>query len=102
MFDHMHGVMRDFAKKMIQWTEDFYCAVKVARQTLSKYYAKVTPMTCLLRSSAHILHPFLMMRLYSEWDTAMEINPNQQMSYISPFQQAFRKYVGNEYCAKQR
>jgi hypothetical protein len=48
MFDHLNGVMRGFAKKITPWKADMFCAVKLARQKLSKYYAKVTPTTVML------------------------------------------------------
>jgi len=58
MFDHMDGVMRALANKKTQWMEDLFCAVKFARQKLSKYYSEVTPMTGMLLISAHILDSF--------------------------------------------
>ena len=36
MFDHMDAVMRAWAKKKTQWKDDFFFAVKLARQKLSK------------------------------------------------------------------
>jgi hypothetical protein len=36
MFDHMDSVMRALAKKKTPWKEDFFFAVKLARQKLSK------------------------------------------------------------------
>jgi hypothetical protein len=58
MFDHMDGVMRALAKKKSHWKEDWFFAVKLARQKLSKYYAEVSPMTGMLLISLHILDPF--------------------------------------------
>ena len=58
MFDHTDGVMRDLAKKTTQWKEDLFFALKLALQTLSKYYAEVTPTTGMLLISAHILDLF--------------------------------------------
>jgi len=43
MINHMDGVMRALAKKQTPWKEDFFFAVKLARQKLSKYYTKGTP-----------------------------------------------------------
>jgi len=37
MFDHMDGVMRASARKMIYWKKDIYLAIKVARQQASEY-----------------------------------------------------------------
>jgi hypothetical protein len=56
MFDHMDGAMRALAKKKTQWKEDWFIAVKLARQKLSKYYTKVTPTTGMLLITAHILN----------------------------------------------
>jgi hypothetical protein len=55
MFDHMDGIIRALAKKKTQWKDDYFLAVKFARQKLSKYYAKVTPTTGMLLIFAHIL-----------------------------------------------
>jgi hypothetical protein len=57
MFDHMDGVMQALAKKMTQWNEDLYFAVKFAQQKLCKYYTEGTPMTCMVLMSGHILNP---------------------------------------------
>jgi len=64
MFDHMDGVMRALAKKMTQWKDGLFLTVKLARQKLSKYYAKVTPTTGMLRNSAHIFDPFRKLRSF--------------------------------------
>jgi hypothetical protein len=32
----------------------------------------------------------------------MDINPEDETSYTTQYQEAFRKYVENEYCAKHR
>jgi len=102
MFDHMDGVMRALAKKKTQSKEDLFFAVKFARQKLSKYYAEVTPMTGLLLISAHILDPFRKLRSFRNWDKGMDINPEDEISYTTQYQEAFLKYVENEYCAKHR
>jgi len=100
MFDHMDGVMRALAKKKTPWKEDLFFAVKLARQNLSKYYAKGTPTTGMLVISVHILDPFRNLRSFIQWDTGMDINPEDQTSYTTQYQEAFLKYVENEYCAK--
>jgi hypothetical protein len=64
MFDYMYGVLLALAKKKTQWKEIFFSAVKLARQKLSKYYAKVTPSMGMLLISAHILDPFRKLRLF--------------------------------------
>jgi len=102
MFDHMDGVMQSLAKKKTQWKEDLFFAVKLARQKLSKYYAEVTPTTGMLLMSAHILYPFGKLRLFRKWDKGMDINPQDETSYTTQYQEAFLKYVENEYCAKHR
>jgi len=102
MFDHVDGVMRFLAKEKTQWKEDLFFAVKFARQKLSKYYAKVTPMTGMLLMSAHILDPFRKLRSFRKWDQRMDINPEDETSYTTQYQEAFLKYVENEYCAKHR
>jgi len=102
MFDHMDGVMRALAKKKTQWKEDLFIAVKLARQKLSQYYAEVTPTTGMLLISAHILDPFRKLRSFRKWDKGMDINPEDETSYTTQYQEAFLKYVENEYCAKHR
>jgi len=102
MFDHMDGVMRALAKKKTQWKEDVFFAVKLAWQKLSKYYAEVTPMTGMLLISTQILDPFRKLRSFRKWDKGMDINPEDETSYITQYQEAFLKYVENEYCAEHR
>jgi hypothetical protein len=98
----MDGVMRALAKKETEWKEDLFFAVKCARQKLSKYYTEVTPTTGILRISAHILDPFRKSQSFRKWDTGMNINPEDETSYTTQFQEGFLKYVENEYCAKHR
>jgi hypothetical protein len=102
MFDHMDGVMRALAKKKTPWKEDLFFAVKLARQKHSKYYAEVTPTTGMLLISAHILDPFRKLQSFRKWDKGMDINPEDETSYTTQYQQAFLKYVQNECCAKHR
>jgi len=68
MVDQMDGMMRTLAKKTTQWKEDFFFAVKLAQQKLSKYYAEVTPSTGMLLISAHILDPFRKLRSFRQLD----------------------------------
>jgi len=100
MFDHMDGVVRALAKMKTQWKEALLFAVKLARQKLSKYYDEVTPTTGMILISAHILDPFRKLRLFIKWDKGMDINPEDETSYTTQYQEAFLKYVENEYCAK--
>jgi hypothetical protein len=76
--------------------------VKLARQKLSKYYAEVTPTTGMLLISAHILDPFRKLRLFRKWDKGMDINPEDETSYTTQYQEALLKYMEDEYCAKHR
>jgi len=100
MFDHMNGIMRALAKKKTQWKEDLYFAVKFEHQMLSKYYAEVTLTTCLLLISAHILDPFQELQLFRKWDKGMDNNDEDETSYTTHNQEAFLKYMENEYCAR--
>jgi len=102
MFDHMDGVMRALARKKTPWMEDFLVAVKFAWQKLSKYYTEVTPTTGMLLISANILDYFRKLRSFRKWDKGMDINPEDETSYTIQYQEAFLKYVENEYCAKHR
>jgi len=90
------------AKKKTQSKEDFYSAVNVARQKLFKYYAQVTPKTSQLLISAHMLEPFRKLHPFRKWDKAININPEGESSYNTQHQEAFLKYVENEYFAKHR
>jgi len=102
MFDHMDGVMQALARKKTPWKDDLFFAVKSDRQRLSKYYAASTPTTGMLLISAHILDPCWKLRLFRKWDKGMDINPEDETSYTTQYQEAFPKYVENEYCAKHR
>jgi len=102
MLDYMDGVLRALAKKKTQWKEDWYFAVTFARQKLSKYYAEVSPTMGMLLISAHILDPFRKLRSFRKWDKGIDINPEDETSYTTQYQEAFLEYVDNEYCAKHR
>jgi hypothetical protein len=102
MFDHMDGVMRALAKKKTPWKEDLFFAVKVAQQKLSKYYTAVTPTTGMLLICANIRDPFRKLRLFRKWEKGMDINPEDETSHTTQYQEASPKYVENEYCAKHQ
>ena len=102
MFDHMNTVMRALAKKKTQGKKDMFFAEKLPRQKLSKYYAEVTPTIRMPLISSHILDPFRKLRPFRKWDKGMNINPEDETSYTTQYQEAFLKYVENEYCAKHR
>jgi len=101
-FDYMDGVMQALAKKKTQWKEDLLFAVKFARQKLSKYYTEVTPMTGMVLISAHILDTFQKLQSFRKWDKGMDINPEDETSCTTQYQEAFLKYVENNYCAKYK
>jgi hypothetical protein len=102
MCDHNDGVMRAMAKKKTQWKKELFFAVKLAPQKLSTSYAKVTPKTGMVQISAHIFDPFCKLRSFSKWDKGIDNNPEDETSYTTQYQEAFLKYVENEYCAKHR
>ena len=58
MFDHMDGIIQTLPQKKARWKENFFFAMKLAWQKLSKYCAEVTPSTGMVLISAHILDPF--------------------------------------------
>ena len=102
MFDHMDGVMRALANKKTQWKEDMFFAVMLTRQKLSETHAEVTPTRGVLLISAHILELFRKLRSFRKWDKGMDIYPEDETSYTPQYQEAFLKWVENEYCAKHR
>jgi len=102
MFDHIDGVMPALAKNQTPWKEDLFFAMKLAQQKLSNHYAEVTPSTGMTLFSAHILDLFRKSRSFRKWDKGMDINPEDETSYTTQYQEAFLKYVENEYCAKHR
>jgi len=93
-------VMRALAKKKTSCKEELFFTVKLARQKLSRYNTEVTPTTVMLFISANILDPFWILRLLTKWDNGLHINPQDKTFYTTQYQEAFLKYVENEYCAK--
>jgi len=102
MFHHMDGLMRGLAKKNTQWEEDLLFGVKLARKKVSKYYTEVTPTTGMLLVCAHILDPSRKLLSFKRWDRGMDIDPEDETSYTTQYQESFLKYVENVYCAKHR
>jgi hypothetical protein len=98
----MDSVMRVLAKKKTEWKEDLFLAVKLARQMISKYYSEVITTTRMLLISAHILNPSREFRSFRKWDKAMDVNPEDETFYTTQSQEAFLKYVENEYCTKHQ
>jgi len=85
----MEGMMRALAKKKTQWKDNLFFAVKLAQQKLSKYCAEVTPTTGMILISAQILDPFWKLRSFRKWDKEMDINPEDETSYTTQYQEAF-------------
>jgi len=102
MFHHLDGVMWALAKKKTQWKEDLYFAMKFAKQKLSKHNTEVTPTNGMLLISADIVDSFRKLRSCRKWDKGMGINPEDEISYTTQYQEAFLKYVWKEYCTKHR
>jgi hypothetical protein len=96
MFNHMDGVMRDLANKKTQWMEDLSFVAKLAEQKLPTNYAEVTPTMGALFISAHLLYPFRELRSFEKCDKGMDINPQDETSYTTKYQEALLKYVQNE------
>jgi hypothetical protein len=97
MFDHMDGVISALAKKKTPWKEDLRFVVKCAQQKLSKYYTEVTLMTGMLLITAHTLDPFQKLASFRTWDKRMYTNTESETSYTIQYQEAFLKYMENEY-----
>jgi hypothetical protein len=51
---------------------------------------------------ALILDNLIQLRSFRKWDKGMDINPENEISYTTQYQEAFLKYVENAYCAKHR
>jgi len=56
----------------------------------------------MLRISARNFDPFRKLRLLWMWDKGMDINPEDETSYTTQYQEARLMYVENEYCAKHQ
>jgi len=52
--------------------------------------------------SAYILDPFWKLRSFRKWDKALDINPEDEISYTTQFQEVILKYVEDEYCTKHQ
>jgi hypothetical protein len=52
--------------------------------------------------AVHILDPFRKLRSFRKSSKGMDINPEDETSYTTQYQEAFLKYVENEYCTKHR
>jgi len=98
----MDCMMQAVAKKKTPWKEDLFFAVKLAQHKISKYYPEVTPTTGMLLVSAHIHDSVRKTRSFRKWNNTMAINPEDETSYTTQYQEAVLKYVENKYCAKHR
>jgi len=94
--------MRALPKKNTPLNEDLNFAVNSARQELSNHCAEVNPSAGMLHISGHILVPFRKLHSFRKWDKGMVTIPEDETSYTTLYQEAFLKYVENEYCAKHR
>jgi hypothetical protein len=54
----------------------------------------------MLLISVHILDPLWMLRLFRHWDKGIDINPEDETSYNTQYQEAFLRDVAIQYCAK--
>ena len=59
-------------------------------------------MAGMLLISVHILDPFWKLRSFRKWDKRMDINPEDEISYATQYQEAFLKWVENDYHAIHR
>jgi len=59
-------------------------------------------MVGMLLISAQILDPFWKLQSFRKWDMGIHINPDDETSYTTQYQEPFVKYVEDEYCAKHR
>jgi len=50
--------------------------------------------------SAHMLDSFEQLWAFRKWDMGININPEDETSYTTQYQDMFLKYVDNEYCTK--
>ena len=76
--------------------------MKDARQKLHNYYAEVPPTTGVLLISVHILDLFQKLHSFMKWDNTIDINPEDETSNTTQYQEDFLKYVGIEYFANHR
>lgn len=100
MFHHMDGVRWALPKMKTKQKEDWIRTVKFAQHMLSKYHAKVTPMRGIIPISAQIPDPFQMLWSFRKWQKEMHTNPEDETSFTHQYQEAFPKYLENEYCTK--
>jgi hypothetical protein len=59
-------------------------------------------MTGMLQISARILDPFRKLQSFRKWNQGMDIHREDETSYTTQYEEAFLKYVENDYCANHR
>jgi hypothetical protein len=59
-------------------------------------------MTGMLLISENILNRFRKLQSFRKWDKGMDINPEDETSYTTEYQQPFLKDVENQYSAQYR
>ena len=59
-------------------------------------------MTGICLIAANLLYPIRKLRSFSNGDMGIDVNPEDETSYTTQYQEAFLEYVENKYCAKHR
>jgi len=91
----MDGVVRALDKDKTQCKEDLFFAVELALLKLSTYCAEVTPTMGILLLSAHILDPCRKLQSFKIWDKRMDINPKDEISCTTQYQEPFLVHMEN-------
>jgi len=94
--------MRALTKAKTQCKEYIYFAMTFTCLKVCNYYAELTPMMGKHLFLAHITDLFYQLVSFGKWDKGIDINPEEETSFISQYQVVFLKYVDNEYCSKHR
>jgi len=76
--------------------------VEQIRQDLSKSYAEGTRTTGMVLISVNILDPRQKLGLFWSWDKGIDIDPEDETSYTTQYQESFVKYVESEYPANHQ
>jgi len=102
MYDHIDGIMWALPKWNTWCREHLYFTIMYMWQKLSKYYADVTSNTSMIHISANIVDPFQKLQSFWKWVKGLDIKPEDETCYTPKYQEAFLRYVENEYCVKYR
>jgi hypothetical protein len=73
-----------------------------AQQKLIKHYAEVTATTGLVLISAHIIYHFLLLQWFNKWDKELDINPEDETSNPTEYQEGLLDDRGNANRAKHQ